>query len=76
MTDSIWPTIHAERHSLADDLAALTPEQWATHPGAAKPHLSPAHGLPALAERASRGDPTVAPSFVALVRELLAAVSP
>jgi len=30
LTDSIWPTIHAERHSLADDLAALTPEQWAT----------------------------------------------
>jgi len=30
VTDSIWPTIHAERHSLADDLAALTPEQWAT----------------------------------------------
>jgi len=30
MTDSIWPTIHAERHSLANDLAALTPEQWAT----------------------------------------------
>jgi hypothetical protein len=34
------------------------------------------HDLPALAERASRGDPTVAPSFVVLVRELLAAVSP
>jgi uncharacterized protein (TIGR03083 family) len=30
MTDSIWPTIHAERQSLADDLAVLTPEQWAT----------------------------------------------
>jgi len=30
MTDSIWPTIHAERHSLADDLAGLTAEQWAT----------------------------------------------
>jgi uncharacterized protein (TIGR03083 family) len=30
VTDSIWPTIHAERHSLANDLAALTPEQWAT----------------------------------------------
>jgi uncharacterized protein (TIGR03083 family) len=30
MTDSIWPTIHAERQSLANDLAALTPEQWAT----------------------------------------------
>jgi len=25
VTDSIWPTIHAERHSLADDLAALSP---------------------------------------------------
>jgi hypothetical protein len=34
------------------------------------------HDLPALAERASRGDPTVAPSFVVLVLELLAAVSP
>jgi hypothetical protein len=34
------------------------------------------HDLPALAERASRSDPTVAPSFVVLVRELLAAVSP
>ena len=30
MTDSIWPTIRAECHSLADDLAALTSEQWAT----------------------------------------------
>ena len=30
MSDSIWPTIHAERTSLADDLSALTPEQWAT----------------------------------------------
>jgi uncharacterized protein (TIGR03083 family) len=30
LTDSIWPTIHAERYSLAHDLAALTPEQWAT----------------------------------------------
>ena len=30
MTDSIWPTIHAERHSLADDLAGLTAEQWNT----------------------------------------------
>jgi Nucleotidyltransferase len=33
------------------------------------------HDLPTLAERASRGDPTVAPSFVVLVLELLAAVS-
>jgi len=30
VTDSIWPTIHAERHSLADDLVGLTDEQWAT----------------------------------------------
>jgi uncharacterized protein (TIGR03083 family) len=30
MTDSIWPTIHAERKALADDLADLTDEQWAT----------------------------------------------
>jgi uncharacterized protein (TIGR03083 family) len=30
MTDSIWPTIHAERKALADDLADLTAEQWAT----------------------------------------------
>jgi uncharacterized protein (TIGR03083 family) len=30
MTDSIWPTIHAERRSLAEDLAGLTAEQWAT----------------------------------------------
>jgi uncharacterized protein (TIGR03083 family) len=28
--DSIWPTIHAERRALADDLSALTPEQWTT----------------------------------------------
>ncbi len=33
------------------------------------------HDLPALAARASRGDPTVAPSFVVLVLELLAAMS-
>jgi uncharacterized protein (TIGR03083 family) len=26
--ESIWPTIHAERAALADDLSALTPEQW------------------------------------------------
>jgi uncharacterized protein (TIGR03083 family) len=30
MTESIWPTIHAERTALADDLAQLTPEQWHT----------------------------------------------
>jgi uncharacterized protein (TIGR03083 family) len=30
VTDSIWPTIHAERRALADDLADLTDEQWAT----------------------------------------------
>jgi uncharacterized protein (TIGR03083 family) len=30
MPESPWPTIHAERAALADDLAALTPEQWAT----------------------------------------------
>ena len=30
MTESIWPTIHAERTAVADDLADLTPEQWAT----------------------------------------------
>ena len=33
------------------------------------------HDMPALAERASRNDPTVAASFVVLVRELLAAMS-
>jgi len=30
VTDSIWPTIHAERTALVDDLAGLTPEQWTT----------------------------------------------
>jgi uncharacterized protein (TIGR03083 family) len=30
MADSPWPTIHAERKSLADDLANLTAEQWQT----------------------------------------------
>jgi uncharacterized protein (TIGR03083 family) len=30
MTDSIWPTIHAERQALADDLAQLSDQQWAT----------------------------------------------
>jgi uncharacterized protein (TIGR03083 family) len=33
MSESIWPTIHAERRALADDLATLTPEQWATQSG-------------------------------------------
>jgi uncharacterized protein (TIGR03083 family) len=28
--DSVWPTIHNERRALADDLAGLTTEQWAT----------------------------------------------
>lgn len=30
MAASIWPTIHAERKALADDLQDLTPEQWET----------------------------------------------
>jgi uncharacterized protein (TIGR03083 family) len=30
MTDSIWPTVHAERASLAGDVADLSAEQWAT----------------------------------------------
>jgi uncharacterized protein (TIGR03083 family) len=30
MTESIWPTIHAERGALADDVADLTDEQWAS----------------------------------------------
>lgn len=30
MTDSIWPTIHAERQSLAEDVANLSAEQWQT----------------------------------------------
>ena len=30
MSDSIWPTIHAERRALADDVAGLTEQQWAT----------------------------------------------
>jgi uncharacterized protein (TIGR03083 family) len=30
VTESIWPTIHAEREALANDLADLTAEQWAT----------------------------------------------
>lgn len=33
------------------------------------------HDLPSLAERASRNDPTIAPSFVVLVRELLEAAA-
>jgi hypothetical protein len=28
--ESIWPTIHAERQALANDLADLNPEQWST----------------------------------------------
>ncbi|HEV7203262.1 MAG TPA: maleylpyruvate isomerase family mycothiol-dependent enzyme [Jatrophihabitans sp.] len=30
MSTDIWPTVHAERKALADDLADLTGEQWAT----------------------------------------------
>lgn len=30
MADSPWPTIHAERKALADDLANLSAEQWKT----------------------------------------------
>lgn len=30
MPESVWPTIHAEREALANDLANLTPEQWGT----------------------------------------------
>ena len=30
MTANIWPTVHAERRALADDLDGLTAEQWAT----------------------------------------------
>ena len=30
MTDSIWPTIHAERRALAEDLAGLDPQAWDT----------------------------------------------
>jgi uncharacterized protein (TIGR03083 family) len=30
MAKSPWPTIHAERRALAEDLEALTDEQWAT----------------------------------------------
>ena len=30
MADDIWPTVHAERGALADDLTSLAPERWAT----------------------------------------------
>jgi uncharacterized protein (TIGR03083 family) len=30
MADSVWPTIHAERAALAEDLANLSAEQWKT----------------------------------------------
>jgi uncharacterized protein (TIGR03083 family) len=30
MAESIWPTIHAERQALADDLDNLSEQQWAT----------------------------------------------
>jgi len=30
MADSPWPTIHAERRALADDLASLSDAQWST----------------------------------------------
>jgi uncharacterized protein (TIGR03083 family) len=30
MSDSPWPTIHAERHALADDLGGLSDAQWRT----------------------------------------------
>jgi uncharacterized protein (TIGR03083 family) len=30
VSDEIWPTIHAERRALADDLAGLSADQWAT----------------------------------------------
>jgi uncharacterized protein (TIGR03083 family) len=30
MSDSIWPAVHAERRSLADDLTGLSDKQWAT----------------------------------------------
>jgi uncharacterized protein (TIGR03083 family) len=30
VSESIWPTIHAERRALADDVADLTDEQWET----------------------------------------------
>jgi uncharacterized protein (TIGR03083 family) len=30
VADSIWPTVHAERRALADDLTGLTEAQWST----------------------------------------------
>ena len=30
MAESVWPTIHAERKALADDVANLSAEQWKT----------------------------------------------
>jgi uncharacterized protein (TIGR03083 family) len=30
VADSVWPTIHAERAALADDVAQLSDEQWRT----------------------------------------------
>jgi uncharacterized protein (TIGR03083 family) len=30
MTESIWPTVHAERRALADDLVGLSDAAWAT----------------------------------------------
>jgi uncharacterized protein (TIGR03083 family) len=30
VTESIWPTVHAERAALVDDLVGLTPQQWST----------------------------------------------
>jgi uncharacterized protein (TIGR03083 family) len=30
MSDDIWPVVHAERRALAEDLAGLTAQQWAT----------------------------------------------
>lgn len=30
MSVDVWPVVHVERRALADDLAGLAPEQWAT----------------------------------------------
>ena len=30
MAETIWPTIHAERQALIDDLTGLSPAQWQT----------------------------------------------
>lgn len=30
MSDSVWPTIHTERHALAEDMAQLSDAQWQT----------------------------------------------